>query len=66
MPRVLLFLPTGTYRAADFIAAASRLGAEVVVASEEEQPLAASMGERALVVDLDRAEASADAIVGLG
>ena len=35
MPRVLLLLPTTTYRAADFLAAVAKVGAEVTVASEE-------------------------------
>ncbi len=35
MSRVLLILPTSTYRTRDFMVAAGRLGAEVVVASEE-------------------------------
>ena len=34
MPRLLLLLPTTTYRTAVFLGAARRLGAEVVVASE--------------------------------
>ncbi len=34
-PRVLLLLPTSTYRTRDFMEAAARLGALVVVASEE-------------------------------
>ena len=34
MARVLLLLPTATYRAADFLTAARALGAEVVVASD--------------------------------
>ena len=34
MPRVLLLLPTTTYRAGDFLEAAKGLGVEVVVASE--------------------------------
>ncbi|MEO8191665.1 MAG: ATP-grasp domain-containing protein [Acidobacteriota bacterium] len=34
-PRVLLLLPTTTYRSGDFLDAASRIGADVVVASEE-------------------------------
>ncbi|HEX9485826.1 MAG TPA: hypothetical protein VF976_02080, partial [Gemmatimonadales bacterium] len=34
MPRLLLLLPTTTYRTAAFLGAARRLGAEVVVASE--------------------------------
>jgi biotin carboxylase len=50
MARVLLLLPTSTYRAPDFLAAAARLGAEVVVGSEQPQALAGSMGPRAVVV----------------
>ena len=65
MPRVLLILPTGTYRAADFVRAASVLGAEVVVASEHRQAMARAMEDRALVVPLGRPEAAADAIVEL-
>ncbi len=34
MPRILLLLPSSTYRAADFLAAARDLGVEVVVASD--------------------------------
>lgn len=39
MPRVLLLLPTTTYRAHAFMAAARRLGVEVTVASEEASAL---------------------------
>ena len=39
MPRVLLLLSTTTYRTSDFLEAARRLGAEVVVASEEPSTL---------------------------
>lgn len=63
MARVLLLLPTATYRAADFVAAAERLGADVTVASEHRQALSASMGPRALLVDLRRPERAAAAIV---
>ena len=60
MPRVLLVLPTTTYRAGDFLRAAAALGASVVVASEDEAPL---LAERAVRVDLDDAEAAARAMV---
>lgn len=50
--RVLLLVPTGTYRAADFVAAAATLGVEVVVGSERRQALADRMGDRAVVVPL--------------
>lgn len=63
MARVLLLLPTATYRARDFLAAAERLGADVVVASERRQALAGLMGDRALRIDLDHPESAADTIV---
>ena len=40
MARVLLLLPTRTYRARDFMEAAYRLGVEVVVGSERQQAFA--------------------------
>jgi biotin carboxylase len=63
--RVLLLLPTGTYKAPDFLEAARRLDVDVVVASETAQTLAGAMGDRALVVDLADPEASAAAIRAL-
>ena len=45
MARALLILPTGTYRATDFIEAAAALDAEVIVASEEDMMLADQLGE---------------------
>ena len=65
MSRLLLLLPTATYRASDFLEAAAALGAEVVVACERRQALAGVMGERALRVSLRRPEAAAQAIVAL-
>ncbi len=65
MPRVLLLLPTSTYRAPDFVRAAARLGVDVVVGSEEQQALAGGMGDRALVVPLGDPDAAADVIVAL-
>jgi biotin carboxylase len=63
VPRVLILLPTATYKAPDFLAAAQRLGAEVVVASEQAQTLATAMGDRALTLDLADPEAAAEAVV---
>lgn len=40
MPRILLLLPTRTYRARDFMEAARRLGLEVTVGSERQQAFA--------------------------
>jgi biotin carboxylase len=63
--RVLLLLPTSTYRAPDFVAAAGRLDVEVVVGSEQQQAMAADMGDRAVIVPLSDVEAGAAAIVAL-
>ena len=60
MPRVLLVLPTTTYRASDFLKAAASLGASVVVATEDAPPL---LAERAVQVDLDDPEAAAALMV---
>ncbi|MEX1009619.1 MAG: ATP-grasp domain-containing protein [Acidimicrobiia bacterium] len=65
MTRVLLLLPTSTYRASDFVRAATRLGVEVVVGSEEPQAMAGDMGDRAVVVPLSDIVAAVDAIVAL-
>jgi biotin carboxylase len=75
--RVMLILPTATYRARAFLRAADALGLECVVASEEAPTLAALMEDRVLTLDLGdpekaagRAAASAerspvDAVVGV-
>jgi len=63
--RVLLLLPSGTYKAPDFLAAAARLGVDVVVASEAEQTLSQAMGDRAVVVDLCDTPGSASTITDL-
>jgi biotin carboxylase len=65
VPRVLLLLPTSTYRATDFMRAATRLGVEVVVGSEERQAMADEMGTRALVVPMSDVGAAVEAIAAL-
>ncbi len=40
MSRVMLLIPTASYRAPDFMSAADKLGLDVVVASDVDQPLA--------------------------
>ncbi|MHB2027385.1 MAG: ATP-grasp domain-containing protein [Acidimicrobiales bacterium] len=65
VPRILLLLPTATYRAPDFLAAATRLGVEVVVGSEHRQALARSMGDRAVVIPLTNVDAAVQVIVAL-
>lgn len=63
MARVLLLLPSATYRAADFLDAARALDVDVVVASDHRQALSGVLGDRALRVDLRDADAAAAAIV---
>ena len=65
VPRILLLLPTSTYRAPDFVRAATRLGVEVVVGSDEMPILMEGATERAVVVPLDEPEVAADLIVAL-
>ena len=65
VPRILLLLPTATYRASDFVAAAAGLGVDVVVGSEHRQALSGSMGDRAVVVPLADVDAAVSAIVAL-
>ncbi len=65
MARVVLLLPTGTYRASDFIDAAAAVGAEVVVASDRRQAMAEVMVDRSVVVDLAHPERAAAAVVEL-
>jgi len=65
VPRILLLLPTATYRASDFVAAAAGLGVDVVVGSEHRQALSGSMGDRAVVLPLADVGAAVGAIVAL-
>ncbi len=51
MDRLLLLLPTTSYRVADFLAAAGRLGVEVIVGSNEAQVLAAFSKGGTLTLD---------------
>ena len=57
---MLLILPSATYRAHDFIAAAAALGAEVIVASDRRQAMSALMGDRALALPLEDPEEAAE------
>jgi biotin carboxylase len=63
--RILLLLPTATYRAPDFLAAAADLGVDVVVGSEHRQALSGFMGDRAVLVPLTDVAAAVDAVVAL-
>ncbi len=58
--RVMLVLPTETYRATAFLRAAGVLGLEIVVASNEAPTLATLMRGRILTLDLQAPDESAD------
>ena len=62
MDRVLLILPSATYRAPDFLAAARELGLTVTVASERRAAMSAAMGERALTLRLSDPAVAAEQI----
>ncbi|MHB8243960.1 MAG: ATP-grasp domain-containing protein [Acidimicrobiales bacterium] len=63
MPTALLILPTGTYRAEEYLFAAARLGVTIVTGSERPQAMASQMGERFVVVPLEDPDRAAAAIV---
>jgi biotin carboxylase len=65
MARVLLLLPTETYRAKDFLDAARRLDVDVVVGSPRRQAMAGAMGDRAVVVPLENVDAAVQVIAAL-
>jgi len=58
-----LILPSATYRAPDFLAAARELGVAVTVASERRAAMSAVMGERALTLRLSEPALAAEQIV---
>ncbi len=62
-PRVLLLLPTRTYRASDFLEAASKLDVEIVVASEEAATTADLSPRHTLVLDFSAPIAATQAIL---
>ena len=62
-PRILLLLPTRTYRAADFLEAASKLDVEVVVASEEAATTADLSPRHTLVLDFSAPTVATQAIL---
>ena len=63
MARVLLLIPTASYRAPDFMDAATRLGLEVVIGSNHGQPLAELFPGRTLTADFNNLDSGAAAIV---
>jgi biotin carboxylase len=65
MRRVVLLIPSSTYKATDFVAAAGALELDLIVASDRRSALQAVMGDRAQVVRLDRPNQAADQLVAL-
>src|SRR6266516_4424624 len=60
MPRLLLLLPTTTYRTTAFVEAARRIGAELTVASERPSTLEAANPTGLLTLDFQHPERAAD------
>jgi biotin carboxylase len=65
-PRVLLLLPTNSYKAADFLAAAESLGVEAIVGSEQRQALEDIAPGRTVTLDLRDPAGAARQIAWLG
>ena len=65
MRRVVLLIPSSTYKATDFVAAAGALELDLIVASDRRSALQAVMGDRAQVVRLDRPNQAADQLIAL-
>jgi biotin carboxylase len=63
MARILLLIPSRTYRTHDFMEAAGRLGVDVVVGSEHRPALAGLMQDRHLRLDFHHIERSTARIV---
>jgi biotin carboxylase len=64
--RLALVIPTASYRAAELLEAAERLGVEVLIASERTQAFAARRPDNFLRVDLADPEAAGGAIAAAG
>jgi len=62
MPRLLLLLPSTTYRTAAFVDAARRIGANLTVASEQPSTLEAANPAGLLTLDFQHPERAADQV----
>ena len=65
MPRLLLLIPTTTYRTADFMEAAGKLGVEIVVASDRPNVLEGEFPENLLTLDFSDPGKAARAVAEL-
>ncbi|MBM3658473.1 MAG: hypothetical protein FJW95_03090, partial [Actinobacteria bacterium] len=63
--RVVLLLPTSSYRTADFVAAGRRLGVDLVVASDRLSPALARDGVRAVELPFDDPDRAAAVLADL-
>ena len=63
MARVLLIVPSATYRVADFLAAARALDVEVVIATDQADAVPSVAGPKAISLPVDDPAAASDAIV---
>jgi len=63
MPRVLFLMPTKTYRASAFLAAAEKLNIDAVVGSEQKQALEVFTPDRTLTLDFSDPEKTKKVIV---
>jgi biotin carboxylase len=63
MSRVLLLIPTISYRTSDFLTAAYKLGADVIVASNERQTLEDIAKGHTLTLDFQNLNESVDTVV---
>src|SRR5690606_12891834 len=62
MPRVMLLIPSASYRAPDFMAAAARLGVDVVVGTDRSNPLEDAEAGRLIALDFAQPEHGADQV----
>lgn len=62
MNRILIIIPTASYRAHDFIVAAASLNIEVIIGSEHQQALSSLLPDLSLVLNLQKPESSLNAI----
>ncbi len=65
MPRLLLLIPTTTYRTEDFVEAARKLGVEMVVASERPNVLEAEFPDNLLTLDFTDPDKAARTVAEL-
>jgi biotin carboxylase len=64
MSRIVVILPSNTYRAGEFIRASEELGVELIVASEGGAPI--DMGDRYIQIDCSDVSGAARSIVSFG